>query len=179
MPVVINSGSGNQGITVTAPVYVYAKALHATEEALLRALIVSNLMAIHQKRMIGKLSAYCGAVSAGCGAGAAITYLKGGSPEQVAYAFANASAFVSGILCDGAKPSCAAKIACAVQAGILGHKMAMEHHNLLYGDGIVGNSPEETIRIIAHLAKDGLVDIDKIILHQMYSSISPSSSIPS
>lgn len=172
MPVVINSGSGNQGITVTAPVYIYARALGVGQDRLLRALIVSNLMAIYQKHMIGSLSAYCGAVSAGSGAGAAITYLKGGTPAQVAHTFANASASVSGILCDGAKPSCAAKIACSVQAGILAHKMAMSGNDLQTGDGVVGRTPEETILSIGHLAKEGLNKIDKLILNVMYSSIS-------
>ncbi len=172
MPVVINSGSGNQGITLTAPVYIYARELKAGHDRLLRALIVSNLMAIYQKHLIGNLSAYCGAVSAGSAAGAAITYLKGGTPEQVALTFANATACISGILCDGAKPSCAAKIACSVQMGILAHKMALSGKNLLPGDGIVGKTPDETVQSVGYLAREGMRKIDRLILKVMYSSVS-------
>lgn len=171
MPVVINSGSGNQGITLTAPVYIYAREGNFGQDRLLRALIVSNLMAIYQKHLIGNLSAYCGAVSAGSAAGAGITYLKGGTAEQVALTFANAVVCTSGMLCDGAKPSCAAKIACSVQMGILAHKMAMANKNFLPGDGIVGQTPTETVQSIGFLAREGLREIDKLILKVMYSSV--------
>ena len=123
LPVVINSGSGNQGITASVPVIVYAKELGVSEEKLYRALTLSNLTAIHQKTPIGRLSAYCGAVSAGAGAGAGIAYLSGGGYKEVAHTVVNALAIVSGIVCDGAKASCAAKIASAVDAGILGYNM--------------------------------------------------------
>lgn len=171
LPVVINSGSGNQGITLTAPVYIYAREYDLEKDQLLRALIVSNLMAIYQKHLIGSLSAYCGAASAGSAAGAGITYLMGGTREQVALTFTNAIVCISGILCDGAKPSCAAKIACSVQMGIMAHKMAMANKNFLPGDGVVGQTPSKTVQSIGFLAKEGLRDIDKLILDVMYSSI--------
>ena len=171
MPVVINSGSGNQGITVTAPVYVYATAMGLPEEKLLRGLIVSNLMSLYQKRLIGKLSAYCGAVTAGCAAGAAICYLRGGNAAQVESAFTNASASISGMFCDGAKPSCAAKIATSVTMGILGQKMALTGHDLLPGDGIVGATPKDTVESVGRLAREGLTDIDDLILEIMYSTL--------
>ena len=171
MPVVINSGSGNQGITVTAPVYVYAKYLGADEDRMLRGLLVSNLMSLYQKRLIGKLSAYCGAVTAGCAAGAAICWLRGGNAQQVERAFTNASASISGMFCDGAKPSCAAKIATSVFMGILGQKMALTGHDLLAGDGIVGSTPKDTVESVGRLAREGLTDIDNLILEIMYSTL--------
>lgn len=167
MPTVINSGSGNQGITVTAPVWVYAQYLNAGQEKLLRALLLSNLVALLQKKMIGKLSAYCGAVSAACGSGAAITYLYGGTKEQIGSTLSNATVTVSGMLCDGAKPSCAAKIASAVHAAIMGHKMAMKNKNFLPGDGLVSKNPEQTVNNIGYLASHGLVEIDKLMLELM------------
>lgn len=167
MPTVINSGSGNQGITVTAPVWVYAQHLSVAHEKMLRALLLSNLVALFQKKMIGKLSAYCGAVSAACGSGAALTYLYGGTKEQIQNTLSNATVTVSGMLCDGAKPSCAAKIASAVHAAILGHKMAMKNENFLPGDGIVSKDPEQTVYNVGYLASHGLVEIDKLMLNLM------------
>ena len=123
LPVVINSGSGNQGITVSVPVIEYAKALPCPKERLYRALVLSNLIAIHEKTGIGRLSAYCGAVSAGCAAGCAIAYLQGADLKAVSHTLVNAVGIVSGIICDGGKPSCAAKIASSVAAGILGYRM--------------------------------------------------------
>lgn len=167
MPVVINSGSGNQGITVTAPVWVYARFMNVGKEKMYRALLLSNLAALYQKKQIGKLSAYCGAVSAACGAAAAVTYLCGGSREQIFNTLSNATVTISGMLCDGAKPSCASKIAAAVYTGLLGHKMAMAGQNLLPGDGLVGKDIEQTVWNIGYLASHGLVEIDKLMLQTM------------
>lgn len=137
LPVVINSGSGNQGITVSVPVIEYARELGSGEEQLYRALLISNLTAIHLKEGIGRLSAYCGAVSAGTGAGAGIAYLLGGGYEEIIHTVVNTLANVSGIVCDGAKASCAAKIASAVDAGILGYYMYRNGQEFVDGDGIV------------------------------------------
>ena len=143
LPVIINSGSGNQGITASVPVLVYAKELKASEDKMYRALALSNLTAIHQKTPIGRLSAYCGAVSAGAGAGAGIAYLCGGGFKEVTHTVVNALAIVSGIVCDGAKASCAAKIASAVNAGILGYNMYKRGQQFRGGDGIVTKGIEE------------------------------------
>lgn len=167
MAVVINSGSGNQGITVTAPVWVFARHLGAGEPLLLRALCISNLVAIYLKSKVGRLSAYCGAVCAACGSGAGITYLHGGTFEQVANTVSNAVVNVSGIVCDGAKPSCAAKIASSLQAAILGHKMAMQGQNFNPGDGIIGANPEKTLHNVGCLASEGLVKMDEVLLNIM------------
>ena len=145
LPVIINSGSGNQGITASVPVIVYGRELRVSEEKLLRALVLSNLTAIHQKTGIGRLSAYCGAVNAGAGAGAGIAYLCGGGYKEVIHTVVNALAVVSGIVCDGAKASCAAKIASAVDAGILGYNMYIRGQQFLGGDGIVTKGVERTI----------------------------------
>ena len=166
LPVVINSGSGNQGITASLPVVEYARSLGASEERLYRALILSNLVALYQKSYIGKLSAYCGVVSAACGSGAAITYLKGGSYEQISDTITNTLATASGIVCDGAKPSCAAKIATAVDAAILGHEMAMNDSVFASGDGIVKDDPDMTIAMIGELAH-GMKEADRTILNIM------------
>jgi len=167
LPVMIASGSGNQGITASVPVVVYAGELGSSKEELLRALIVSNLITIHQKTGIGRLSAYCGAVSAGCGAGAGIAWLHGGRFEEVAHTVVNALATVSGIICDGAKPSCAAKIAASVDAGILGFYM-FEHGQQFYGgDGIVTKGVENTIDNIGRLGRDGMRETDKEIIRIM------------
>ena len=146
LPVVINSGSGNQGITVSIPVVEYAKELSVPKDKLYRALVVSNLIAIHEKTGIGSLSAYCGAVTAGCAAGCGIAYLHGGGYDEIAHTLVNSLAIVSGIICDGAKASCAAKIASSVKAGILGYHMYMNHQEFKCGDGIVNNGVEATIR---------------------------------
>lgn len=167
MPVVINSGSGNQGITVSVPVIVYAKYLDVEDEKMYRALLLSNLLAIHLKAGIGKLSAYCGAVSAACGCGAAISYLYGAPYEVIANTVTNILANVSGIVCDGAKPSCAAKIASSVDAAILGHSMAMDGMTFGDGEGIVKKDIEGTIHSIWRLGREGMKDTDVEILNIM------------
>lgn len=167
MPVVINSGSGNQGITVSVPVIEYAKELNSGEEKMYRALALSNLTAIHQKSGIGRLSAYCGAVSAGAGAGAGIAYLCGGGYKEVIHTVVNALAIVSGIVCDGAKASCAAKIASAVDAGILGYNMYKRGQQFYGGDGIVTKGVEETIRNIGRLGKEGMRETNEEIIKIM------------
>ena len=167
MPVIILSGSGNQGITASVPVAVYAKALGATEEEMLRAVTLSDLVTIHQKTGIGRLSAYCGAISAGCGAGAGIAYLQGGKLEAVAHTVVNAIAILSGTICDGAKPSCAAKIAAAVDAGILGCEMFWEHQQFFGGDGIVTKGVDNTVSNVGRLAREGMKETDKTILKIM------------
>ncbi|MDX2496143.1 MAG: L-serine ammonia-lyase, iron-sulfur-dependent, subunit alpha [Desulfuromusa sp.] len=167
LPVVIASGSGNQGLTASVPVIVYAKELESDKSTLLRALIVSNLVTIHQKTGIGRLSAYCGAVSAGCGAGAGIAWLHGGRFEEVAHTIVNALATISGIICDGAKPSCAAKIAASVDAGILGFYMFEKGQQFYGGDGIVTKGVENTIRNIGRLGRDGMKETDKEIIRIM------------
>ena len=164
MPVIINSGSGNQGMTVSLPVIEYAKELGASQETLCRALCVSNLIAIHQKASIGRLSAYCGAVSAAAGAGAAITYLYGGSVEDISTTISNTLANVAGIVCDGAKASCAAKIATSVDAAILAHSMTMRHAAFHPGQGIVLDTIEQTIEGVAKLARAGMQHTDTEIL---------------
>ena len=167
LPVIINSGSGNQGITASVPVIVYAKELGATEEQLYRALTLSNLTAIHQKTPIGRLSAYCGAVSAGAGAGAGIAYLSGGGYEDVVHTVVNALAIVSGIICDGAKASCAAKIATAVDAGILGYNMYKQGQQFRGGDGIVVKGIEATLKNIGRLGKEGMKETNEEIIKMM------------
>ena len=170
-PVVINSGSGNQGITTSIPVIVYARELGATQEQLYRALTVSNLVTLHLKSGIGPLSAYCGAISAGCGAAAGITYLYGGKYREVAHAVVNALAINSGVICDGAKASCAAKIASAVEAGILGVDMFRNGSQFVGGDGIVSKGVENTIRNVSHLASEGMRKTDDEIIKIMLSRI--------
>ncbi len=167
LPVVINSGSGNQGVTVSLPVIEYAKELKVSEDALYRALALSNLVAIHQKTGIGRLSAYCGAVSAGAGAGAGIAYLNGGDYETVIHTIVNALAIVSGMICDGAKASCAAKIASSVDAGILGYQMYMNGQEFYGGDGIIVKGVEETIKNIGILGKDGMKSTNEEIIKMM------------
>ncbi|MBQ6704045.1 MAG: serine dehydratase subunit alpha family protein [Clostridia bacterium] len=167
MPVTIVSGSGNQGITASMPVIRYAKHLGATQEQLYRALLVSDLITIHQKTGIGRLSAYCGAISAGCGAGAGIAYLMGADAEAIAQTVVNAVAILSGTICDGAKPSCAAKIAAAVDAGILGYRMYLNGQQFNGGDGIVGETAEQTIVNVGRLASRGMRQTDKTILEIM------------
>ena len=167
MPVVINSGSGNQGMTASLPVIRYAKHLGVGQEKLYRALLVSNLVTLYQKAGIGRLSAYCGAVSAGVGAGAAIAYLQGGDYDALAHTITNAVAILSGTICDGAKPSCAAKIASAVDAGILGYEMYCSGRNFHGGDGILGGSLEETVENVGILAREGMRGTDRTILHIM------------
>ena len=167
MPVIILSGSGNQGITASVPVAVYAKELGKTEEEMLRAVALSDLVTIHQKTGIGRLSAYCGAISAGCGAGAGIAFLQGGRLRAVAHTVVNAIAILSGTICDGAKPSCAAKIAAAVDAGILGCEMFMENQQFYGGDGIVTKGVDNTVSNVGRLAREGMRETDKTILKIM------------
>ena len=167
LPVVITSGSGNQGITASVPVVIYAHALAASEEKLLRAVLLSDLITIYLKQGIGKLSAYCGAISAGCGSGAGIAYLHDCTDEQIEHAVENALAINSGIICDGAKSSCAAKIAMAVEGGLLGFDMAMAEHNFEGGDGIVQETADETIAAVGKIASPGMVETDKEIIDVM------------
>ncbi len=167
MPVVINSGSGNQGMTVSLPVIEFAGEMGATKESLYRALVLSNLIAIHQKLQIGKLSAYCGAVSAACGSGAGIAYLRGGDYELICDTITNTLANVSGIVCDGAKPSCAAKIASAVDAAIMAQDMAFDGKSFKAGDGLVTEDVEGTISNIGRMGKLGMKSTDVEILNMM------------
>lgn len=167
LPVVINSGSGNQGITTSVPVIIYARELHVSQEKLYRALLVANLTSIHLKTGIGCLSAYCGATSAGCGAGAGITYLYGGKLNEISHTVVNALAINSGVVCDGAKASCAAKIASAVESGLLGMQMYMHGKQFYKGDGIVAGNVEDTIRNVGQLAHDGMAETDKEIIRIM------------
>ncbi len=167
LPVIINSGSGNQGMTASLPVIVYARELGASEELLFRALTVSNLITIHLKTGIGRLSAYCGATSAGCGAAAGISYLYGGKYREIAHTVVNSVAINSGMVCDGAKASCAAKIASAVEAGLLGLQMQMNQSQFYGGDGIIIKGVENTIRNVSSLAREGMKETDKEIIRMM------------
>lgn len=171
LPAVIISGSGNQGITVTLPIVEYARHLNAGEEKLYRALAMSNLIGYHIKKQIGSLSAFCGTVSASCGVAAGITYLYGGSYEQICGAISNTLGNVGGMVCDGAKPSCAAKIASSVGAAILGHKMAMRGLSFKPGEGIISDDIEETISAFAYVAREGMRDTDVDILRIMTHEI--------
>lgn len=167
LPVVINSGSGNQGITASVPVIVYARELNVSQERLYRALVISNLSTIHIKDGIGRLSAYCGAVSAGCGSGAGIAYLHGDGFNEGAHALVNSLAILSGTICDGAKASCAAKIAASVDAGIMGYYMYKNGQQFFGGDGIIKKGVENTIRSIGQLASEGMLETDKKIVRLM------------
>ncbi len=167
LPVIINAGSGNQGMTCSLPVLDYAKEYDSGEEKMYRALALSNLTAIHQKTGIGRLSAYCGAVSAGAAAGAGIAYLMGGGYEEVVHTVVNALAIVSGMVCDGAKASCAAKIAASVDAGILGYNMFLHGQQFYAGDGIVTKGVEATISNIGRLGKDGMKETNEEIIKMM------------
>lgn len=167
LPVVINSGSGNQGITVSLPVIEYSKYLKVSHDRLLRALIISNLTAIYQKYNIGRLSAYCGVVSAAAGAGAGITYLRGGTEDQIQSTIINTLENISGIVCDGAGESCAAKIASSVDAAIMGSDMAMDGITFSENDGLVKSTLQDTLDGIVKLAKDGMKETDNVILDIM------------
>lgn len=167
MPVCIISGSGNQGITASVPVKIYADDMNKSEEETLRALIVSDLITIHQKTGIGTLSAYCGVISAGVGAGTGICYLNGGKFREIAHTLVNSVAILSGTICDGAKPSCAAKIAMAVEAGIMGYEMYKSGNQFHGGDGIVTKGVENTIKNVGRLAKEGMSDTDREIIEIM------------
>lgn len=167
MPVVINSGSGNQGIAVTLPILVYGETLNASRELIIRALALANLVAIHQKRGIGCLSAYCGAVTAGAAAGCGIAYLCTQDEKTVEHTLVNALAMASGMICDGAKPSCAAKIALAVDAGILGYEMYLQGQEFYGGEGIISKGVENTIKNVSRLGADGMRATDKKIIEIM------------
>ena len=167
MPVVIVSGSGNQGMTASLPVIVYAKDMGASHERLLRALVVSNLITIHQKTPIGRLSAFCGAISAGCGAAAGVAWLADGTYEAVSATITNTLGMISGTVCDGAKPSCATKIASAVEAGLLGFDLFEKGKGLHGGDGILKDNVEKTIESVGQLAREGMRETDTEILDIM------------
>ena len=170
LPVVINSGSGNQGITTSLPVIIYAQECAVSEAQMFRALVISNLVTIHLKTGIGSLSAYCGATSAGAGAGAGICYLYGGDCKQISRTIVNALAINSGMICDGAKASCAAKIASAVEAGLLGMLMNKHDSEFFGGDGIVVHGVENTIRAVSDIARDGMRGTDKEVIRLMMST---------
>ena len=167
MPVVICSGSGNQGLTASLPVIVYARELHADSDALYRALLISNLITLHCKTSIGRLSAYCGAVSAGAGAGAGIAFLYGGDETDISHTIVNALAISSGIVCDGAKSSCAAKIAIAVDTGIFGYEMYRNGQQFYDGDGLVLKGVENSIRNFGRLGRVGMRGTDHEIIAMM------------
>ena len=167
LPVVIVSGSGNQGITASVPVVVYGRAMKVGREKLLRALLLSDLVTIYLKQGIGKLSAYCGAVSAGCGSGAGIAFLHDCTAEQIEHVVENALAINSGIICDGAKSSCAAKIAISIEGGLLAFDMMMAEKNFAGGDGIVQQTADETIAAVGKIASQGMVETDKEIIDVM------------
>ena len=167
MPVVINSGSGNQGMTVSLPVIVFADEWEVSHEKLCRSLVVSNLIAIHQKYYIGSLSAYCGAVSAACGAGAGITYMYGGTYQQVSLTIINTLGNIGGIVCDGAKPSCAAKIATSVDAALMAFQLSIQNKSFLPGEGIIKDDIEETIKSMGYIGRVGMRTTDTEILNVM------------
>lgn len=171
LPVVINSGSGNQGMTVSLPVIEYARDLNVSEEKLYRALCLSNLIAIHLKKYIGPLSAFCGAVSAASAAGAGISYLHGGGYEEIGYTIVNTLGNVGGIVCDGAKASCAAKIASAVHAAIISHHMASHERFFHAGEGFVKDDLETTIRSIGYIGRVGMKETDEQILNLMIDKV--------
>lgn len=171
LPVVINSGSGNQGITCTMPVLVYSKRLGSDKETLYRALVLTNLIALHQKRYIGNLSAYCGAVSAGTAAACGIAFLKGADYDIIGKTIINSLGNVGGIVCDGAKASCAAKISSAVEAGILGYDLAVRGQSYPFGEGLVEGDYEQTIRNIGFMGKEGMHTTDETILNIMIGNI--------
>lgn len=171
LPVVINSGSGNQGMTVSLPVIAYAEEWEVSREKMFRSLVVSNLIAIHQKYYIGSLSAYCGAVSAACGAGAGITYMYGGSYEQVSLTIINTLGNVGGIVCDGAKPSCAAKIASSVDAALIAFHLSVQNKSFLPGEGIIKGDIEETIKSMGYIGRVGMRSTDTEILNIMIDRV--------
>ena len=171
LPVVINSGSGNQGMTASLPVIVYAKALNVSEDKLYRALLISNLVTLHEKTSIGRMSAYCGAVSAGAGAGCGIAYLYGGGVEEISHTIVNALAVTSGIVCDGAKSSCAAKIAMAIESGIFGYEMYQNGQQFFGGDGLVVKGVENSITNFGRLGRVGMLETDREIIRMMTEQV--------
>ena len=169
MPVVINSGSGNQGITVSMPVIEYAREMGVAHDKLLRALIVSNLISIHQKRFLGNLSAYCGATSAACGAVCGIAYLCGYGYDTIANTITNSIATIGGMVCDGAKPSCAAKIASALDAAFMAFELQRNGGVFAPGEGLVRSDVEKTIRAVGQMGREGMKSTDSEILDIMLS----------
>jgi len=167
MPVITNSGSGNQGLATSIPVVLYARHKSISDEMMYRALVLSNLLTIYQKSFIGRLSAFCGAISAAVSSGATLTYIEGGSVEQIKMAIINALANVSGVVCDGAKPSCAAKIVTGLEAGFLGHFLAMENHSYNPYSGILKDDADETIHAVGKMARQGMKETDVVILNLM------------
>lgn len=167
MPVVINSGSGNQGMTLTLPVLEFAKEFNCDEERTIRALVIANLLAIHQKRYIGALSAYCGATSAASAAGGAICWLKGGTYEQICNTLVNSIVTIGGMVCDGAKSSCASKISVAVDSALQSMDMALKNRTFVSGEGLVKDNPEDTIKAVGSMAKEGMYSTDVQILKLM------------
>ncbi len=167
LPVVIVSGSGNQGATASLPVVIYAREHGIDAERVFRALALSNLLAVHIKTGIGRLSAYCGVVCAATGSGCALTYLAGGTLEQIEMTLTNSLATASGMVCDGAKPSCAAKIATCLESAIMAHNLAMEGRAFQGGEGIVKNSVEETVAAVGCVANQGMRVTDEVILDLM------------
>ncbi len=167
LPVVINSGSGNQGISASVPVIVYGRGIGASQEKIYRALVLSNLIAIHQKTGIGRLSAFCGAINAGVASGCGVAYLEDGSLTAISHTLVNALGIVSGVVCDGAKPSCAGKISTAVLCGFLGFEMYRQNQQLLGGDGIVKKGVENMIKSVGRLGREGMKQTDVEILHIM------------
>jgi len=167
MPVITNSGSGNQGIATSVPVIIYSDYINVSKEKMLRALVLSNLLTIYQKSYIGRLSAFCGAISATVSSGATITYLEGGGIEQIKMTISNALANVSGVVCDGAKPSCASKIVTGLEAAFLGHHIAMENRQYNALSGILKDSADHTITAVGKMASEGMKDTDKVILALM------------
>jgi L-cysteine desulfidase len=171
LPVVINSGSGNQGITVSLPIIVYAKALKVSQEKLYRALIVGNLISVHQKRFIGSLSAYCGATSAGCGSGTGIAYLLGMDYQQISNVITNSIATIGGMICDGAKSSCAAKIAASIETALNAVRMAKKGRVFLNGEGVVKENVEKTIACVGDVGRVGMKSTDVEILNLMLGKV--------
>ena len=167
LPVVIVSGSGNQGITASVPVAIFGEALHSTDEEVIRALLLSNLVTIALKQGIGKLSAYCGAVSAGCGSGAGIAMLEHLSDKDIEAVISNALAITSGLLCDGAKSSCAAKISMSVEGALLALDMVKHKKTFRAGDGIVQKTTDDTAAAVGRIASQGMVDTDREIIRVM------------
>ena len=167
LPVVTNSGSGNQGMTVSLPVIAYAQEMQVGEEKMYRALLVSNLISMHLKKYIGSLSAFCGAVSAACGAGSAIIYMMGGNEYDIGHTITNTLANVGGIVCYGAKASCAAKISSSVEAAIMGFTLAKKDRNFAIGEGLVKEDIEKTIQAFGRMGRDGMKSTDIEILNIM------------
>ncbi|XMB71860.1 L-serine ammonia-lyase, iron-sulfur-dependent, subunit alpha [Mycoplasmatota bacterium WC30] len=170
LPVITNSGSGNQGLATSIPVILYSRHKYVSEEKMYRALVLSNLLTLYQKSFIGRLSAFCGAISAAVSSGATLTYLEGGSLDQIKMSIINALANVSGVVCDGAKPSCAAKIVTGLEAAFLGHFLAMENQSYNPFSGIIKKDADATISAVGQMARQGMKETDQVILNIMLES---------